>query len=67
MESFIRVICLGNLLTILSTEDLSNHTKQEIADKTRKMLNCTEEHFLAIMGDINELKTEVEGFLTNFS
>ncbi|MBN1848207.1 MAG: HDOD domain-containing protein [Deltaproteobacteria bacterium] len=66
VESFIRVICLGNLLTILSTEELNNHTKHEIADKTKKILNCSEEHFLAIMGDVYELKTEVEGFITNF-
>jgi HD-like signal output (HDOD) protein len=66
VESFIRVICLGNLLTILSTEDLNNHTKQEIAEKTRKLLNCSEESFLAIMGDIYELKNEVEGFMANF-
>jgi HD-like signal output (HDOD) protein len=66
MESFIRVICLGNLLTILSTEDLNNHTKQVIAEATRKVLNCSEENFLAVMGDIYELKTEVENFMANF-
>jgi HD-like signal output (HDOD) protein len=65
-DSFIRILCLGNMLTILSTEDLNNHTKQVIAETVRKVLNCNEEDFLAIMGDIYEFKTEVEGFMANF-
>ena len=66
VESFIRVICLGNLLTILSSDDLNNSTKQEIAEATKKVLGCTEEKFLAIMGDVYELKTEVDEFMGCF-
>ena len=64
---FIRIICLGNLVTILSIEDLSNHTRHEIAEAIRADLACTEEEFLTLMGDIYDLKNEVEGFMGQFN
>jgi HD-like signal output (HDOD) protein len=60
---FQRMICLGNLLTVLSTSELSNTTRQNIADASRTALDCTETEFLALMGDIYELRIDVERFV----
>jgi HD-like signal output (HDOD) protein len=60
---FQRMICLGNLLTMLSTTELSTATKENIADASRTALNSTEAAFLAMMGDIYELRIDVERFM----
>ena len=60
---FRRMICLGNLLTVLCTEELNNATRHEIADATRTALDCTEPQFLTMMGDIYELRIDVERFM----
>jgi HD-like signal output (HDOD) protein len=57
------MICLGNLLTVLSTNELSNTTKEKIADASRTALDCTEAEFLTMMGDIYELRIDVETFM----
>jgi len=62
---FQQMICLGNLLTVLSTKDLSNNKRQAIADASRSALDLTEKEFLVIMGDIYNLGTDVEQFLDN--
>jgi HD-like signal output (HDOD) protein len=58
-----RMICLGNLLAVLSANELSNPTKQELADATMTALGYTEEEFLTMMADIYELRTEAEDFM----
>ena len=60
---FQRMICLGNLLTILSTIDLSTAVKEKIAAACKTALNSTEPTFLAMMGDIYELRIDVERFM----
>jgi HD-like signal output (HDOD) protein len=60
---FQRMICLGNLLTVLSTSELSNTTRQNIADACKPALDCTQTEFLALMGDIYELRIDVERFV----
>jgi HD-like signal output (HDOD) protein len=60
---FQKMICLGNLLTMLSTAALSNTAKEKIADACRTALACTEATFLAMMGDIYELRINVETFM----
>jgi HD-like signal output (HDOD) protein len=62
--SFLRMICLGNLLAVLSSNELKNATKQEITSATTKALDCKEAQFLAIMGDIYELRIDVEKFVS---
>ncbi len=61
--SFRRMVCLGNLLAVLSADELTNPAKQQIVAATRKVLNCTEKQFLAVMGDIYELRIEAEKFM----
>ncbi len=62
-DRFQRIICLGNLLVILSSEELNESTKNEIASTTRSVLGCTESDFLTMMGDIYALKEDVERFV----
>ncbi len=63
---FQRMICLGNLLAVLSTRQLNDSVKQEISDTVRTALDYTEAEFLTMMGDIYELRTEVESFMQQF-
>jgi hypothetical protein len=60
------MVCLGNLLAVLSANELSNHTKQEIADAAVTALDCTEDEFLTMMASIYELRTQAESFMQQF-
>jgi HD-like signal output (HDOD) protein len=63
---FLRMVCLGNLLAIVSTGDLSSTSKQEISAAVQKTLNLTQAKFLTMMGDIYDLKMEAEKFMDRF-
>lgn len=63
---FIQMICLGNVVTTLSTEELDDEVKHDIASSTMAALECSEARFLAMMGDIYELKIEVDKFTAQF-
>lgn len=63
-ESSQRMICLGNIVAVLSTEELSEDTKRKIADSTTTYLDISsEKEFLSMMGDIYELRIEVDKFV----
>ena len=62
-ESFRLMICVGNLLAVLSAEELSEATKREIAASTKIALAYTDPEFLTMMGDIYDLRSEVERFM----
>jgi HD-like signal output (HDOD) protein len=62
ISQFKRFICLGNLIAVLSNDELNNNTKQEIAADVKAKLDCDDSKFLTIMGDIYELKIEAENF-----
>jgi HD-like signal output (HDOD) protein len=64
--NFSRMICLANLLAVLSADELSETSKREITAATRTALDCTQREFLTIMGDIYDLRTEVERFMEQF-
>lgn len=57
---FSRIICLANLLAILSYDKLTTESKEEISEAIMTSLECSEKDFLIIMGDIYELRGEVE-------
>lgn len=63
---FQRMICLGNLVAVLSASELSDSAKQEITDTVTTALDCTQGEFLIMMADIYELRTEVEDFMRQF-
>jgi HD-like signal output (HDOD) protein len=62
-EHFRLIICLGNLLSVLSADELSEATKQKIASSTKTVLKLTDPEFLTMMGDIYDLRSEVERFM----
>ena len=62
-DSFHRMICLGNIIAVLSTEELAEDTKHKIVDSTTTHLDISEAEFLAMMGDIYELRIEVDKFV----
>ena len=61
---FTRIVCIGNLLAVLSAEDLDSAIKEEIAAATQAEFQCSEQKFLALMGDIYGLKSDVEAFVS---
>jgi HD-like signal output (HDOD) protein len=60
---FRRMICLGNLLAIVSAEELSSANRQDVSAAVQTALNLTEAEFLTLMGDIYELRIQVEKFM----
>lgn len=62
ISSLIRIICLGNMLAILSHNKLSENTKRQLIKTAMDSMKWTESDFLEIMGDVYELKIEVEKF-----
>jgi HD-like signal output (HDOD) protein len=63
---FLRMICLGNLLAIISTDELTSTNREDISAAAQSALNLTGGEFLTLMGDIYELRTEVEKFMDRF-
>jgi len=62
-HQFANIICLANLMAILANEALSTVTKEKLRSTIMTSLQCTEQDFLVIMGDIYELRIEVEKFV----
>ncbi len=58
-----RLVCLANLLSNLATGELSPETKHEIRAVTTESVGGSDQDFLLLMGEIYELKSEVESFL----
>ncbi len=61
--AFRRMICLGNLMSTLSSDDLKEETKHDIAGAITASLGCSDSDFLAIMGEIYDLRIEVDQFM----
>ncbi len=59
-QEFIKIISLGNLLAVLSTDNLNNDSKNDIIAAIRGTFNLNEQEFLTLMGEIYELKMEAE-------
>jgi len=59
-KQFGRIICLANIFAILSYDRLNSESKEELSEAIMSSLECSEKEFLVIMGDIYELKGEVE-------
>jgi len=57
------IICVGNLLAVLSSDELNNSTKRQIAEAVEAKLDCDESGFLTMMADIYSLKGEAEKFM----
>lgn len=59
-DAFRRMICMGNLVSILATRDLKKDNKVAIAEAMKESLECSDADFIKLMGDIYELKDEVD-------
>jgi HD-like signal output (HDOD) protein len=62
-KPFDRIIILGNLCALISTDRLNDQTRKKLQKAVRKALGCSEEMFLLVMADIYELKIHVHRFL----
>lgn len=60
---FKRIICVGNLVAVLSSDELNNSTKRKIAEAVEAKLGCDESGSLTMMADIYSLKAEAEKFM----
>jgi HD-like signal output (HDOD) protein len=60
------LICLGNLLTVLVTERLSDETREDIKGVVMPKLDISEEDFETLVEDISNLKGDVEGLMGQF-
>lgn len=54
------IICVSNVLTILSSQPLTEETKQTITDEVMRVMGYEKDHFLLVMGDIYDLKLKAE-------
>ena len=61
-DGFRRIICLASVLTVFSTEEVHNALKQEIVRVARRVLDRTDSQCLMLMGDIYDLRLEVDRF-----
>lgn len=61
----LQLVCLANLLSNLAAESLSDDRKNAFREMTLQTLACSEQDFLLLMGQVYELKPEVEHFLTD--
>ncbi len=62
-DVFRKMVCLGNLVSILSKNELNDAVKRRLADAIMKALDCSDSGFLSLMGDIYELRLEVDKFM----
>jgi hypothetical protein len=62
-NSFTRVICLANLLAILTTDQLVDETKNELTAEIKQNCQLTDDKFMLMLGSISELKMETEKFM----
>jgi len=61
--AFKKMVCLGNLVSILSKDELYDEIKRRLAAAIMKALDCSDSEFLSLMGDIYELRLEVDKFM----
>jgi HD-like signal output (HDOD) protein len=60
---FRRVICVGNLLSLVSDNHLNAKTEKSIAGAVQKQMGWDEPQFLMNVADIYELREKVDDFL----
>jgi HD-like signal output (HDOD) protein len=62
-----RMICLGNMVALLSDNNLGDPAKEELTGTLCENLKCSEDEFLNLMTDIYALRAEAESFMQNIS
>lgn len=67
LQGLERVICLGNLIALVSTDEVNSQKKGQLQNAVRSALGCSEEKFITIMGDISGLSVHVERLLDDLN
>lgn len=62
-DDLINMITLGNYLAIISNDPVKTEIKEKIALKIREKIKYSEKQFLSMMGEIYDLKNEVDRLL----
>ena len=62
----LRVICVSNLLGNLVGQGLSVKLNDEIQTEVIRALGCSGDEFVLLMGEVHQLKSEVEQFVRGF-
>ena len=62
----LKVLCAANLLSNLSTGELTPEVKTEIRAEVLRALDCNDGGFLLLMGELYDLKSAVQQFLVGF-
>lgn len=62
-----RVICLANLMALVSAEEVNSQKKTQLQNAVRSTLGCSEEEFTTIMADISELSVHVERLVADLN
>ncbi|MCP4713657.1 MAG: HDOD domain-containing protein [Deltaproteobacteria bacterium] len=65
-DDFTRMICMGNLMAIMSVGERSDDTNRNIASTIRAKLQYNESEFLALMGEIYDLRGDADKFMGQF-
>jgi HD-like signal output (HDOD) protein len=63
LQGLERVICLANLVALISTGDVNGQKKGQLQNAVRSALGCSEKEFITIMADISQLAVHVEKLL----
>ena len=58
--SFTTMITLGNMVAILSNDNINTNRKEEIASIIKNFIHCSDQEFLSLMGEIYDLKYEAD-------
>lgn len=61
---FRRAIILGNNLTLLATREFNQETVEQITRAVMETYNLEEPDFLSLVGEVQDLKTEAETFMS---
>ena len=62
----LRVICVSNMLGNLVGQTLSDEINDEIQKEVVTALGCSDDEFVLLMGEVHQLKSEVEQFVRGF-
>ncbi len=63
-SSYKKIVILGNLVAVLSTDELKEEKKNEIVEGIIRTIKIDESDFLLIMGDIVQLKEEASNLFS---
>jgi HD-like signal output (HDOD) protein len=67
LQKLERVICLGNLIALVSSNGVDSQKRRQLRNGIRSALGCSEAEITTMMEDISGLSVEVERFLDDLA